>query len=217
MTQQEGKSFFFSLVGTPSAEPSLKHWLVARDLSSQWAQAALLSAVGVSISMTTMQSVSLLEDCYFRLLGGQVAIIVRRRTQGEDSDSAYQFWCGLQGNRSTQTCPAGRWTVEGRWHVTILDVRVPRPPGPSTTEAITAVAARLLENIGEIHIAGFVPRQVGSDVPRLFFVNVRSIGHDRLSSATNRMEQLLRVEHWRHRECYYFSQDEFEGSWKHED
>ena len=69
MSEQEGKSFF-CLVGTPSAEPSLKHWLVARDLSSQLAEAAFLSAVGVSIAMTTMQSVSLLEDCYFRLLGG---------------------------------------------------------------------------------------------------------------------------------------------------
>ena len=181
------------------------------------APAASLSAVGVSIAMATMQSVSLLEDCYFHLLGGQVEIIPRRRTQGEDSDSAYQFWCGLQGNRLTQTSPAGTWTVDGRWHVTILNVRVPRPPGPSTTEAITAVAARLLQNIGDIHIAGFVPRRVGSDFPRLFFVHVRSPGHDRLSSATNRMEQLCRVEHWRHRECYYFSQDEFEAAWKHEE
>ena len=126
-------------------------------------------------------------------------------------ETTFQLWLGLQVTGAFHRSPYGRWTIEGRWHLTIINVQLRRRPGPQTIEAIARVADRLLENLGDLRIAGYRPRRHdGNEFPRLYFVH-------RLSTATSRMEQLLGVAHWCRRECYHLSQDQLVAAWEHVD
>ena len=133
-------------------------------------------------------------------------------------EPTFQLWLGLQGNNAFHHSPHGRWTIEGRWHLTIINVQLQRRPGPQTIEAITRVADRLLENLGDLRVAGYRPRRDdGNEFPRLYFVHVQHLDHARLSTATNTMGQLLGVAHWDRREAYHLSQDQLGADWEHID
>ena len=135
-------------------------------------------------------------------------------------ETTFQLWLGLQGTSAFHRSPYGRWTIEGRWHLTTINVQLRRRPGPQTIEAIARVADRLLENLGDLRVAGYrlrPRRHDGNEFPRLYFVHVQSTDHTRLSTATSRTEQLLGVPHWRHRDCYHVSQDQLVAAWEHVD
>ena len=162
--------------------------------------------------MALIGRILVLEDYTARLLDGRTATSVRRHDREE-----FRLWVGLEGNRSTHTSPNGGYFVEGPWHLTLLNVRLPFEPGPQIIETITQVADTLLENLGDLRIAGFTPRRDNASLdefPRLLFVHVQSREHQRLSTATAHQERLLRAGHWRDRTSYHLSQDRVVATWE---
>ena len=153
-----------------------------------------------------------------RLRDGQTSISVRRHeAAGADTEPTFQLWLGLEGNVALHHSPSGRFSIDGRWHLTIINTQLRRRPGAGTLASITRVADRLLENLGDVRIAGYRPRRDHAEFPRLYFVHVGSAAHQRLSSATSSTEQFLAVPHWRFRDCYHVSQDQLEAAWEHVD
>ena len=154
----------------------------------------------------------LLHDVYVSPLDGRAAYNVRRQRADREE---YVLWLGLQGHKALYERPLDAWFVVGRWRLTLCNTRLRRPPSPAKIEQVRQVADDLLATLSRLQIAAAEPRRHnGDEFPRLLHVHVQKDGHQRLSSATNRIEQLLKVTHWSGRLSYHFSQDNVESDWE---
>ena len=126
--------------------------------------------------------------------------------------AAYSVWVGWQGEVSTHRYGDRRTATTGHWYFTILCRDRDRAPTAEMVQMLTDLGDRMLPTLGEITMAGpcFVcprhPRHQDRAYPAPCVFHVTTMAHGQLSTLTNRMEGLLRLEHV-HRTNFHFSID----------
>jgi hypothetical protein len=150
------------------------------------------------------------EDYRVRLQDGRTVVNVRQPHRRAD----HQVWVGWQGAWTRHRRLYGTSTIEGRWHLTILNRDRPNPPLEESIYLLTAWGDQLLRDIGELEIAVPPrPRREDMEYPRLYVVRVSTRAHGMLSTLMHRMEIRLGLAHI-HRENYHISVDEAEEEYE---
>ena len=134
---------------------------------------------------------------------------------GRSSEAECTVWAGWRGDSTLHTVGEVTSLHDGAWHLTLLNCGMRRSPSDSQRLRMEEVAARALPKLQSLIIAGDSARHAAlGEYPKLFHVHVQKLAHQYLSSASQRLEEILNVEHFSLRTNYHVSADRQPEVWE---